>query len=108
MASTKKFVIKVMMSSGPGDWGTRESRTHPPPPSHRTHKPPTSPPPPPREQPYKQHAQMDRARAQGVWQELRGAVDEIFAKNASNLSFEHLYRSVKGVFACKGRVWSCL
>lgn len=51
---------------------------------------------------------MDRARAQGVWQELRGAVDEIFAKNASNLSFEHLYRSVKGVFACKGRVWSCL
>lgn len=35
---------------------------------------------------------MDRTKAQAVWHELRGAVDEIFKKNASNLSFEHLYR----------------
>jgi hypothetical protein len=35
---------------------------------------------------------MDRPKAQAVWQELRGAIDEIFRKNASNLSFEHLYR----------------
>lgn len=41
---------------------------------------------------------MDRTRAQGVWQELRGAIDEIFRKNASNLSFEHLYRYVRTVF----------
>lgn len=52
----------------------------------------------PHNQPYKQHAQMDRTRAQGVWQELRGAIDEIFRKNASNLSFEHLYRYVRTVF----------
>lgn len=50
-----------------------------------------------RRQPYKQHAQMDRAKAQAVWSELRGAIDEIFRKNASNLSFEHLYRWVRGL-----------
>lgn len=43
--------------------------------------------------PYKQHAQMDRQRATTVWGELSGAIDEIFRKNASNLSFEHLYRN---------------
>lgn len=35
---------------------------------------------------------MDAARARDVWTELRQAIDEVFRKNASNLSFEHLYR----------------
>ena len=43
-------------------------------------------------QPYKQHQQMDRNKAGNIWTELKGAIDEIFKKNASNLSFEHLYR----------------
>jgi len=43
--------------------------------------------------PYKQHTQMDRPKATSVWAELSGAIDEIFKKNASNLSFEHLYRN---------------
>jgi hypothetical protein len=35
---------------------------------------------------------MDRIKAEGIWGELNGAIDEIYKKNASNLSFEHLYR----------------
>lgn len=35
---------------------------------------------------------MDKSKAELIWGELNGAIDEIFKKNASNLSFEHLYR----------------
>lgn len=45
-------------------------------------------------QPFKHHQQMDKSKATSIWQELNGAIGEIFKKNASNLSFEHLYRSV--------------
>lgn len=44
--------------------------------------------------PYRQNMGMDLARAQGIWESLRKAIDEIFSHNASLLSFEELYRCV--------------
>jgi len=44
-------------------------------------------------QPFKQHAPMDEEYVQKTWSTLRHAIDEIFAHNASGLSFEELYRN---------------
>lgn len=38
---------------------------------------------------------MDAAAAQGVLGDLKRAIDEIYKKNASTLSFEELYRCEK-------------
>lgn len=43
-------------------------------------------------QPFKQHAPMDEEYVQKTWKTLRDAIYEIFAHNASGLSFEELYR----------------
>jgi cullin 3 len=43
-------------------------------------------------QPFKQHAPMDDDHVQKTWSTLRHAIDQIFAHNASGLSFEELYR----------------
>lgn len=42
--------------------------------------------------PYRQSMGMDLARAQAIWASLRDAINEIFSHNASQLSFEELYR----------------
>ena len=44
------------------------------------------------EQPYRQHQAMDRSDANRTWSILAGAIDEIYNRNASQLSFEELYR----------------
>jgi len=52
--------------------------------------------PPPKKfviQPFKQHAPMDEEYVQKTWKTLRDAIYEIFAHNASGLSFEELYRN---------------
>jgi len=36
---------------------------------------------------------MDRAAAQQIWEILANAIDEIYNRNASQLSFEELYRN---------------
>jgi len=36
---------------------------------------------------------MDRAAAQQIWDILANAIDEIYNRNASQLSFEELYRN---------------
>ena len=36
---------------------------------------------------------MDRAAAQAIWDILANAIDEIYNRNASQLSFEELYRN---------------
>jgi cullin 3 len=36
---------------------------------------------------------MDRSEAAAVWDVLAGAIDEIYNRNASQLSFEELYRN---------------
>lgn len=43
--------------------------------------------------PFKQQNHMDAAAAQSVLADLRRAIDEIYKKNASTLSFEELYRN---------------
>ena len=43
-------------------------------------------------QPYRQHQAMDRQDATRTWNILAGAIDEIYNRNASQLSFEELYR----------------
>jgi cullin 3 len=43
-------------------------------------------------QPFRQHHQMDAQQAHVVWNDLNRAIDEIYNKNASLLSFEELYR----------------
>lgn len=42
--------------------------------------------------PYNRNSVIDKNAADTVWLSLSGAIDEIFNKNASNLSFEELYR----------------
>ncbi|KAJ1625999.1 Cullin repeat-like-containing domain protein [Pavlovales sp. CCMP2436] len=44
-------------------------------------------------QPFKQHAPMDEDYVNKTWDTLKHAIDEIFAHNASGLSFEELYRN---------------
>nr|CCA18689.1 Cullin family protein putative [Albugo laibachii Nc14] len=43
--------------------------------------------------PYRQRVGMDAALAQDTWEFLRAAMREIFSHNASQLSFEELFRS---------------
>lgn len=43
-------------------------------------------------QPYRQHHAMDRSDANRTWGILAQAIDEIYNRNASQLSFEELYR----------------
>lgn len=43
-------------------------------------------------QPFKQHAPMDDDYVQKTWNTLRHAINQIFAHDASGLSFEELYR----------------
>lgn len=43
--------------------------------------------------PFRPHCQMDEAQALSIWSSLRGAIAEIYNKNASVLSFEELYRN---------------
>lgn len=44
-------------------------------------------------QPFKQHAPMDEDYVQKTWSTLRHAINQIFAHDASGLSFEELYRN---------------
>lgn len=43
--------------------------------------------------PFRTHVPMDRAAAQSIWDILANAIDEIYNRNASQLSFEELYRN---------------
>jgi cullin 3 len=43
--------------------------------------------------PFRQHQPMDNAAALRVWEQLERAMDEIYNRNASQLSFEELYRN---------------
>ena len=45
-------------------------------------------------QPFKHLVAMDPSYAENTWNLLRNAIHEIHKKNASNLSFEELYRYV--------------
>jgi hypothetical protein len=42
--------------------------------------------------PYRQTMSMGTTRAEEIWQSLRKAIEEIFSHNASQLSFEEIYR----------------
>ena len=44
-------------------------------------------------QPFRAHVPMDRAVATQTWEVLANAIDEIYNRNASQLSFEELYRN---------------
>ena len=44
-------------------------------------------------QPFRAHVPMDRAVAAQTWEALANAIDEIYNRNASQLSFEELYRN---------------
>jgi cullin 3 len=44
-------------------------------------------------QPFRAHVPMDRTVAQQTWGALANAIDEIYNRNASQLSFEELYRN---------------
>ena len=44
-------------------------------------------------QPFRAHVPMDRAVASQTWEALANAIDEIYNRNASQLSFEELYRN---------------
>lgn len=46
-------------------------------------------------QPFKQHAPMDEEYVQKTWSTLRHAIGQIFAHDASGLSFEELYRRAR-------------
>lgn len=41
---------------------------------------------------FRQHSTMDRTKANEIWEKLSIAIDEIHSRNASQLSFEELYR----------------
>ena len=43
--------------------------------------------------PFKLQATIDLAAAERIWQDLEKAIEEIYKKNASKLSFEELYRN---------------
>lgn len=43
-------------------------------------------------QPFRQASHMDQTAAKAVWESLSKAIDEIYNQNASQLSFEELYR----------------
>ena len=43
--------------------------------------------------PFKHHNTIDQGKAKQIWEELQKAINQIFCKNASQLSFEYLYRS---------------
>jgi len=43
--------------------------------------------------PFKHHMQMDITQARATWSSLSMAIDEIHSRNASQLSFEELYRN---------------
>jgi cullin 3 len=43
--------------------------------------------------PFRAHIPMDRTTAQQTWEALANAIDEIYNRNASQLSFEELYRN---------------
>mmetsp|Transcript_25837 Transcript_25837/g.48921 ORF Transcript_25837/g.48921 Transcript_25837/m.48921 type:complete len:768 (-) Transcript_25837:70-2373(-) len=43
--------------------------------------------------PFRTHQPMDISDAQSTWNVLAGAIDEIYNRNASQLSFEELYRN---------------
>jgi cullin 3 len=44
-------------------------------------------------QPFRAHVPMDRTVATQTWEVLANAIDEIYNRNASQLSFEELYRN---------------
>jgi cullin 3 len=44
-------------------------------------------------QPFRQHVPMDMTAASQTWEALANAIDEIYNRNASQLSFEELYRN---------------
>lgn len=44
-------------------------------------------------QPFRSHVPMDKTAAKQTWNTLARAVDEIYNRNASQLSFEELYRN---------------
>ena len=44
-------------------------------------------------QPFRAHVPMDRTVASQTWEALANAIDEIYNRNASQLSFEELYRN---------------
>ena len=44
-------------------------------------------------QPFRAHVPMDRTVASQTWEALANAIDEIYDRNASQLSFEELYRN---------------
>lgn len=44
-------------------------------------------------QPFRAHVPMDKTVAQQTWGALANAIDEIYNRNASQLSFEELYRN---------------
>jgi Cullin family len=45
------------------------------------------------DQPFRAHTPMDRTVATQTWEALANAIDEIYNRNASQLSFEELYRN---------------
>ena len=47
----------------------------------------------PSRQPFRQHIPMDHTAAGSTWDALARAIDEIYNRNASQLSFEELYRN---------------
>ena len=47
----------------------------------------------PIEQPFRSHVPMDKTAAKQTWNTLAKAIDEIYNRNASQLSFEELYRN---------------
>ena len=49
--------------------------------------------PSPIEQPFRSHVPMDKTAAKQTWNTLAKAIDEIYNRNASQLSFEELYRN---------------
>eukprot|EP01041_Mallomonas_annulata_P007028 gene7028-14297_t len=50
---------------------------------------------------FKSGAQMNGKSAEAVWQSLNSAIDEIYKKNASSLSFEELYRNAYNLIIFK-------
>lgn len=46
--------------------------------------------------PFRPNVNMDSRKAESIWGALRSAIDEIYKRNASSLSFEELYRCAGG------------
>lgn len=44
--------------------------------------------------PFRPNVHMDSSNAERIWGALRAAIQEIYNKNASSLSYEELYRCV--------------